>query len=146
MKINTLHKIKAWGKKNWYVKILIIKGIGYKSFYLLTDSNNRNKKLISKKLREHNDSMLCENALLAWNLVKKHEFIFNKYLVIRAGHTTDLVQPIPPNTFIKIKKKERKLIIFGTNKQLVNNLSKKLYEYRPPSAYTGRGIKKNIPK
>jgi len=53
----------------------------------------------------------------------------------------ELVQPIPQNIIIKIIKKNRKIIICSQDKQSLANFTKKLHFYRPPSAYTGRGIR-----
>jgi len=108
-----------WGSDIPFTKVLIIRGIGYKSFYML---NNVNK------------------------VEDKSELLFNKYLVVRAGHTLDLIQPVPLGISIKIKKKERKLIISGANKKVVSDLFLKLYSYRKPSAYTGRGLRKKHAK
>jgi len=76
-----------------------------------------------------------------WAHVLFNEFLDKKYLVLRAGHNVDLIQPIPKKVFVKTKKKDRKLIIFGKNKKIVSNFCKNLYFYRPPSVYTGKGIK-----
>jgi len=64
------------------------------------------------------------------------------FLVVRAGHTKDLLDPLYKNLYIKSLKRDRKIIIYGSNKQLINNLYKKLFRYRKPSPYTGRGIRR----
>jgi ribosomal protein L6P/L9E len=95
-----------------YSKILIIRGIGFRAKFVINDVEDKN-----------------------------NEFQFSKYLIIRAGHTTDLYVGIPPNINIKISKKDRKLVIFGRSKVAVMALYKKISNYREPSAYTGRGIR-----
>jgi len=62
--------------------------------------------------------------------------------VVRAGHSTDLYLPLPNDIFAKTSKKDRKLVIYGFDKQQVNNLARVIFNYRPPSVYTGRGIRR----
>jgi len=50
--------------------------------------------------------------------------------------------PLHSNIFIKTSKRDRKLVIYGSNKQQINNLSHIIYNYRIPSAYTGRGVRR----
>jgi len=66
------------------------------------------------------------------------------FLVVRAGHTKDLLNPLYKNLYIKSLKRDRKIIIYGSNKQLINNLYKKLFRYRKPSPYTGPASAANI--
>ena len=66
---------------------------------------------------------------------------FTKYLWVEVGYSFNMYIPIPNKVGIFVQKKNRKLIIFGTNKQLVTTFSNKIYKLRKPSAYTGRGIR-----
>src|SRR5688572_13650154 len=91
---------------------MIIRGIGYRAYYIINDLN-----------------------------LNDGEFKFSKYLLIRAGHTADLYVGIPDNIFIKINKKDRKLVISGNSKILVTSIHSKIINYRGPSIYTGRGIR-----
>jgi len=54
-----------------------------------------------------------DNNLQSNKNIIENEYIYNRYLIIRAGHTLDLVQPLPANLFIKTFRKDRKLVIFG---------------------------------
>lgn len=69
------------------------------------------------------------------------EFVYNRYLSLRVGHSFLINKPIPEYIGIKIHKKDRKLVIYGTNKEQVSNYAKSVYNLRPPSVYTGRGIR-----
>ena len=69
------------------------------------------------------------------------EFSFNRYLSLRVGHSFLIYKAIPNYISVKVHKKERKLIIYGVNKEHVANFSKIIYKLRPPSVYTGRGIR-----
>jgi ribosomal protein L6P/L9E len=73
---------------------------------------------------------------------RQNDLNFNRYVVIRAGHTVDLLQPLVKNIFAKTLKKDRKLLLYGFDKHLVNDLASKIYRYRTPSVYTGRGVRK----
>jgi large subunit ribosomal protein L6 len=71
----------------------------------------------------------------------KNEFLYNKYLSLRVGHSFNLYKPIPNFLNIKVLHKDRKIIIEGYNKKSVSNFSKIIFKLRPPSVYTGRGIR-----
>lgn len=70
-----------------------------------------------------------------------HDLQETRYLVVRAGHTTDTVIPLPQFLNIKAHKKERKITIYGYNKTEVRTLAKIVHNLRASSPYTGRGIK-----
>jgi len=118
---------------------MIIRGIGYRAFYLKNDlasaSTAKKNILVSASISFSQDIELNNHIL-------QNEFLYNKYLVVRAGHTLDLIQPLPKELYIKTLKKDRKLIIFGQNKNLVNKFASNIYAYRKPSVYTGRGIRR----
>lgn len=123
-------KIKnTWKKDLIFIKVLIIRGIGYRAFSLIYQSFLEMK----KKLQINKEDNI--------NINKLYNHSFKKYIIVRAGHTLDLIQPLPHNVFAFTFKRERKLIIFGFDKQEINKLSKLLYQYRKPSAYTGRGVR-----
>lgn len=69
------------------------------------------------------------------------EFPFSRYLSLRIGHSFLIYKPVPNYIGIKIAKKDRKLIIYGSNKEQVANFSKAVFMLRTPSVYTGRGIR-----
>jgi len=69
------------------------------------------------------------------------EFSHNRYLSLRVGHSFLIFKPIPDYVGVKVHKKDRKLIIYGTNKEQVANFSKVIFKLRTPSVYTGRGIR-----
>jgi ribosomal protein L6P/L9E len=110
---NTNNINKKWGHYSLFSKVMIIRGIGYRAYYISND--------------------LCIN--------NDQEFLYSKYLLIRAGHTSDLYIGLPKTISIKISKKDRKLVIYGPSKILVSAIHKKIVTYRKPSVYTGRGIR-----
>lgn len=94
-----------------FVKIFIIRGIGYQA-------------------------SVIENDVA--NLV---EFPYNRYLSLRVGHSFLVYKPIPNYIGVKVSKKDRKLVIYGAVKEQVANFAKVIFKLRPPSVYTGRGIR-----
>lgn len=102
-----------WGNKTFFFKILVFRGIGYRATYIVNKLQNKASGL----------------------------FKYKRYLLIRAGHTIELVLPMAETVFAKVKKKERKLILYGENKQLINFFASSVLKYRKPSLYTGRGIR-----
>lgn len=93
-----------------YVKVFIIRGIGYQ-------------------------------ADIVEDIESSSEFVYNRYLSLRVGHSFLINKPIPEYIGVKIYKKDRKLVIYGVNKEQVSNYAKSVYKLRPPSVYTGRGIR-----
>lgn len=134
---NTLKKYQLWVNTNTlFSSSIIIRGIGYRVFLLENDLLNTNAIATIKTSYINSIKKDCiefETAAI--------ELINTRYLIIRAGHTTDLYIPLKPSIFIKTAKKERKITIYGKNKQEVQDLVLKIYNYRRPSAYTGRGIR-----
>jgi len=96
-----------------FTKVLIIRGIGYKASVL----ENGNKSL-------------------------REDFGYKRYLSIRVGHSFNLYKSIPEYIGIKVIKKDRKLLVYGPDKSKVMSYINSIYILRPPSVYTGRGIRK----
>lgn len=69
------------------------------------------------------------------------EFPYNRYLSLRVGHSFLVYKPIPNYIGVKVSHKDRKLVIYGANKEQVSNFAKVVFKLRPPSVYTGRGIR-----
>jgi ribosomal protein L6P/L9E len=70
-----------------------------------------------------------------------NEFNFKRYLFLRVGHSFNLYKSIPNYIGIKVLHKDRKILIYGCNKNIVENFSSSVYKLRSPSVYTGRGIR-----
>jgi hypothetical protein len=86
---------------------------------------------------EENISVIPElNDLLDYSAV------YTNYLVVRAGHSIDQLIPVDRNIHLKVLKKERKLVVFGWNKVVINNFINKVFNCRRPSVYTGNGIRR----
>jgi len=92
-----------WGKNTPFVKILVIRGIGFRAQLLLNDALKIDQNILNNEV--------------FINYTK--EFQYKKYLIIRAGHSVELVQPIPQNIIIKIIKKIEKLLFVAK----ISNLS-----------------------
>lgn len=45
-----------------------------------------------------------------------------------------------PCSFIKIKNLKNKIVLFGTNKEDLNNIATRLKNYARPDSYKGKGI------
>ena len=119
---------------------MIIRGIGYRAFYVKNDFVKGN--LVGNKDGRSEIAITEQKSAAVDQPFSVHlEYPYSKYLIIRAGHTTDLYQPIPIGIFIKTLKKDRKLVVYGRNQTSVNYISKQIAQYRIPSVYTGRGIR-----
>lgn len=108
---NKLYNNNYLGSAAPYTKTFIIRGIGYRAAYI--------------------ENLISDDQ----------EFPFRCYLSIRVGHSFNLYMPIPELIGVKIIKRDRKLIIYGANKKQVNDYVNYVYKLRPPSVYTGRGIR-----
>jgi ribosomal protein L6P/L9E len=100
-------------KKSPTIKAFMIRGIGYQASVL-------------------------EN--IHFNLITQ-EFPYHRYLIVRVGHSVYKCCPISNNINILVKHKNRKILIYGYNKEQVSNYAKKVYLIRLPNVYTGRGIR-----
>lgn len=75
------------------------------------------------------------------NRKNSNEFPYSRYLVLRVGHSFLIYKSIPNYVGVKVSKKDRKVVIYGANKEQVSNFAKEIFKLRPPSVYTGRGIR-----
>lgn len=75
------------------------------------------------------------------NDITNSEFPYSRYLSLRVGHSFLVYKPIPNYIGVKVSKKDRKLVLYGAVKEQVANFAKVIFKLRPPSIYTGRGIR-----
>lgn len=94
-----------------YSKSFIIRGIGYQADTL--ENNN----------------------------LFNHEFKYNRYLLLRVGHSFQLSKPLVNNLGLKVSYKNRKIIIYSSDKNQTANFSNNIFLSRTPNTYTGRGIR-----
>lgn len=119
-------------------------------------STSLNKPIIFTQLKLLNNNMLSTyapftkvfiirgigyQADIIENVSISPEFSHNRYLSLRVGHSFLIFKPIPNYVGVKVHKKDRKLIVYGSNKEQVSNFSKVIFKLRMPSVYTGRGIR-----
>lgn len=124
-----------FSKGSKFTSSAIIRGIGYRVFVINNDFISPTQPTLVHPCFVHS---IKDYALL--NSVP-FEIPCTRYLVVRAGHTSDLYLPLSPSIFVKAAKKDRKITVYGTSKQEVQNLILYIYNYRQPSAYTGRGVR-----
>jgi len=131
---------------------MVIRGIGYRFFYVFNDFG------LAQEDRASSNFSDLERVFYSKDLPLEHfgdsdedvgywsnylnDFVHARYLIVRAGHTTDLYFPLSPNVYVRTGKKDRKMVLYGPDKQQVNNLARTIFNYRPPSVYTGRGIRR----
>jgi len=149
-KFNNVFKIHyAWSVnrpqiKNYtrYVKTLIIRGIGYRAYALTNDflSTFINNYSFVESLRPIYSEQAYDDYQELTQVVN-FEFSKKRYLLIRAGHTRDLVVPLHSLVICMSRKKDRKLLITSRDKALASNTARFVHLYRPPSVYTGRGVR-----
>lgn len=96
-----------------YSRSLIIRGIGYRLYPVISTD-------ISGDIQHYS---------------------YNRYIYLRSGHSFPTYCGVPNSLGLKSSKKERKLVIYGYNNDLVGCFSDRLFYYRPPNAFTGRGIR-----
>lgn len=124
-------------------KTVIVRGIGYRTFslknYLLV--NNLISAKFVEKMRPLYTNISSETENLDLNNVATWELISKQYLIVRAGHTRDMCVPIQNILKCNTNKKDRKLTVGSEHTTIAMNLIKKIHDYRPPSPYTGRGVR-----
>lgn len=125
-----------------FVKTLIVRGIGYRSFALKNDlvtPLNSTRVFVNSTRPIFTERDLDTPQEL--NQAAIFEFPASRYLSVRAGHTKDLYLPLSTAVRCLTSKKDRKLVILSANKVLAANLAKTVHLYRAPSVYTGRGVR-----
>jgi len=125
-----------------------ITNLRYKKNDFIIDEIDVNPEVVATDLESYDRIRLDDDHHLEVSVVPElNESVdyclwYTKYLIIRAGHSVDQILPIDQNIHLKVSKKERKLIIFGWNKSIINNFVNRIFNYRRPSAYTGNGIRR----
>ena len=125
-------------------------------------SSLHNLKAIGESVKKNTPNILFENKVLGTyapftktfmirgigfqadvidNHENSNEFPYSRYLVLRVGHSFLIYKSIPNYIGVKVSKKDRKVVIYGANKELASNFAKEIFKLRPPSVYTGRGIR-----
>jgi len=134
-----------WGQKTPFLKVLIIRGIGYRAFFVPNElcedgltSTPYDDIYIFIYTFNFDEIMKCSDDKLL-NFVSIHEVTYPGYLMLRAGHSLDLY--IPMQAKVRSIKKNRKLMLSASSKEYLNDLAKKAWFYRKPSVYTGRGVR-----
>lgn len=128
--------------KQKFVKTLIVRGIGYRAFALKNDLLKfigSNSAFINSTRPLFTDYTMDEAQEV--NQVSAFEFPGTRYIAVRAGHTRDLYLPLGVSVKCITSKKDRKLAILSADKIISANLAKTVHLYRPPSVYTGRGVR-----
>jgi ribosomal protein L6P/L9E len=111
-------------------QVIIIRGIGYRIYVVQNDFK------VADNLILNNYS----NIDLLYNIIA-YEFPYYRYLIIRAGHASDLYLPIPKTLLLKISKRDRKAVFISNDKLSLGYFVSNIIKYRSPSIYTGRGIR-----
>jgi len=126
-----------------FQKTFVIRGVGYRGSivanYLAQAYPQCYQKLDSSFSTRTYVLTDYYNAYL--DTTSKYEFSADRYLVLRVGHSAPSYLPIPNHVRAKIMKKDRKLTLFGQDIDLLSIFAHSVHKLRPPSAYTGRGIR-----
>ncbi len=100
-----------------YSRSLIIRGIGYRLYPVVCATSPNNQ------------------------LSGRVAYAYGRYIYLRAGHSFSTYCGIPNSLGLKASKKERKMVIYGFSDADVGTFADRLFYYRPPNAFTGRGIR-----
>jgi len=84
---------------------------------------------------------LSDNKI--WNIfsIPCYDACYLQFLLMRIGSTIDICQPLQKNIYVKIYKKQRKLVFYGAEKSKLIRFMYEIYKYKKPNIYTGRGIR-----
>jgi len=81
-----------------YVKVMIIRGIGFRVFLVIND-------LITPRVSINSYDSFKKQFFKQHSDEDKQEFLYSRYLVIQAGHTKDLYIGLPRGVSVKVLKK-----------------------------------------
>jgi len=121
-----------------YVKVLIIRGIGFRATIIY---NSENKYFMSDSMSTANDDDLFGSDGEFDEFFSLYGHSNSRYLLIRAGYSTPTYTPFFDGIGVKTLKRDRKVVCYSFNKQCVNSFVDHVYSFRPPNAFTGRGIR-----
>jgi len=120
---------KKLGLVSGYTKVIIVRGIGYRTFFIRNDAVDAGK-ILDKKftnfLRPVYSFLDIPNSIASLTQITNLEFPNSKYLIVRAGHTTDLYMPLGTGVYAQNYKKDRKLVVSSTNSVVTSNIAKKV--------------------
>ena len=79
-----------------FIKALIVRGIGYRVFALSNDFVNLvgTNPYFTKKMRPIHSLDTKTDALVVINNTAALDFPYGRYVLVRAGHTRDLILPL----------------------------------------------------
>lgn len=120
----------------------IIRGVGYRSSVVPTSLNDKNAESYLNLVNYSSyHQTLSDKYTTQLDKANKYEFPAYNYLMLRLGHSAPIYYPIPSHVKVKIMKKDRKLTLMSQDAGFLAVLSHFVYKFRPPSVYTGRGVR-----
>jgi hypothetical protein len=104
-----------------------MRGIGYRSFVILNDfhfANLLNYDFLALQRQVYTNSELTDAK--EFSKAANFDFTSQNYLMLRAGHTSDLHLPLSSVIKVANSKKNRKLTIVSSISSIVSNITKRL--------------------
>jgi hypothetical protein len=88
----SLVRSRELGRVNNFLKTLIIRGIGYRSFTARNDIIHfgASRKFVNAVMRPKYNTIIIKPDAVALDQASRFEFKYNRYMLVRAGHTCDL--------------------------------------------------------
>lgn len=135
---------ETWGSHSPFQVTFVIRGIGYRAT-IITNEWDSDFIPVNSEVLATAQPFFCEYGDLdqpdSWSNIYGKEFPYQRYILIRAGHSVPSYIPIPNGLGVRVSKKDRKLSLYGSSVDQVSVFARSIFMLRPPSVYTGRGIR-----
>jgi ribosomal protein L6P/L9E len=152
-------KNRALGLYSLYYSVLVVRGIGYRILYNKSDleanypqtqrtwneqsraPENWNTASVKFRKKSEVDVLLAQPISQTWQLLQLGAE-YNRVLALCMGHAYDQNISMATGTALRQYKKNRKLVFYHSNSEYLRSWAYSIFSYRPPSIYTGRGIRR----
>jgi ribosomal protein L6P/L9E len=128
-----------------YVIVLMIRGIGYRASIVY---NNDVEYFVNDLMGVSTNDAIYSNeddteheAEITEGFFSTYYHSCQRYILIRAGYSLPTYTNIFDGVGIRTLRRDRKVICYSFNKECVTSFVNYVYMFRPPNAFTGRGIK-----
>jgi hypothetical protein len=157
--LSRIYEKRAIGLYSLYYSVLVVRGIGYRILYsrgeLLENfqlaeqawrsqtviPENWNKAGVRLRKKSGADALLSQPLSQIGQLLQLGAS-YSRILLLCMGHAHDAPVALLNSTALRQYKKNRKLVFYNITGDFLHSWVHSIFKYRPPSVYTGRGIRR----
>lgn len=154
-----LHLDSVLGVYSRYYSVLIVRGIGYRVLFhqnsLAAPNSLENEIDVSNAAWNKNAPVgrkrtinpitlefLLDHNIKLWSWIYSETKNFSRVLELGLGHAFDQCVGLAGEVALHQRKKNRKLIFSSWQNYELKNITRRFFDHRQPSVYTGRGVRR----